>query len=389
MGHIQGTHRHEVILFPERLDDYISADNPVRFIDTFVDELDLETLGFQRVQAAATGRPAYHPGDLLKLYLYGYLYRLRSSRRLERETHRNVELLWLLKKLRPDHKTIAKFRRDNLNPMRQVCRAFTFLCKQLDLFSGELVAIDGSKFKAVNAKERNFTHSKLQRLFPQIEEHIEVYLKELDRSDNEEDQGTCGGARGEHLQDKIAEFKERKLLYQGFQGQLLASGQEQLSLTDPDSRAMRLGKGRGTEVCYNVQTAVDSKHKLILACEVTNDTSDRDWLSTMALQAKAVLERPFEAVADMGYYHGDEVKACLEAGITPYVARPITSANKKLGLFSKDDFCYDGVMPQKCLPPAKREPSHLQPTAATAPDNQDCCASAPGYTTAGTVVRVL
>jgi transposase len=343
VGHIQGTNRHEVILFPERLDDSISEDNPVRFIDTFVDELDLETLGFQRVKAAATGRPAYHPGDLLKLSLYGYLYRLRSSRRLERETHRNVAWLWLLKKLRPDHKTIAKFRRDNLNPMRQVCRAFTLLCKQLDLFSGELVAIDGSKFKAVNAKERNFTHSKLQRLLPQIDAHIEVYLQELERSDNEENQGTSGGARAEHLHAKIAELKERKLLYQAFQGQLLAGGQEQLSLTDPDSRAMKLGKGRGTEVCYNVQTAVDSKHKLILACEVTNDTSDRDWLSPMALQAKAVLERPCAAVADMGYDHGDEVKACVEAGITPYVARPITSANKKLGLFSKDDFRYDGA----------------------------------------------
>lgn len=279
MGHIQGTHRHEVILFPERLDDYISEDNPVRFIDAFVDELDLETLGFQRVKAAATGRPAYHPGDLLKLYLYGYLYRLRSSRRLEQETHRNIELLWLLKKLRPDHKTIAKFRRDNLNAMRQVCRAFTLLCKQLDLFSGELVAIDGSKFKAVNAKERNFTQSKLQRLLPQIDTHIEGYLKDLERGDTEEDQGTSGGARAEHLHAKIAGLKERKLLYQAFQEQLLASGEEQLSLTDPDSRAMKLGKGRGTEVCYNVQTAVDSKHKLILACEVTNDTSDRDWLS--------------------------------------------------------------------------------------------------------------
>jgi transposase len=343
VGHIQGAHRHEVILFPERLDDYISAENPVRFIDAFVDELDLETLGFQRVKAAATGRPAYHPGDLLKLYLYGYLYRLRSSRRLEQETHRNIELMWLLKKLSPDHKTIAKFRRDNLNAMRQVCRAFTLLCKQLDLFSGELVAIDGSKFKAVNAKERNFTQSKLQRLLPQIEAHIEVYLKELERGDTEEDQGTSGGARAEHLQAKIAELQERKLLYQAFQEQLLASGEEQLSLTDPDSRAMKLGKGRGTEVGYNVQPAVDAKHKLILACEVTNDPSDRDWLSPMALEAKAVLERPFEVVADMGYDHGDEVKACVEAGITPYVARPITSANQKLGLFSKDDFHYDGA----------------------------------------------
>jgi transposase len=343
VGHIQGTNRHEEMLFPERLDDSIAEENPVRFIDAFVDELDLATLGFQRVQAAATGRPAYHPGDLLKLYLYGSLYRLRSSRRLEQETHRNVELMWLLKKLRPDHKTIAKFRRENLNAMRQVCRAFTLLCKQLDLFSGELIAIDGSKCKAVHAKERNFTQSKLQRLLPQIEAHIEVYLKELERGDTEEEQGTCGGARAEHLQAKIAELKERQLLYQAFQEQLLASGQEQLSLTDPDSRAMKLGKGRGTEVCSNVQIAVDRKHKLVIANDVTNDPGDRAWLSPMALQAKAVLEHPCEVVADMGYYHGDEVKACVEAGITPYVVRPITSANKKLGLFSKDDFHYDGA----------------------------------------------
>jgi hypothetical protein len=279
----------------------------------------------------------------LTLYLYGYLYGRRSSRRLEQETHRNVELLWLLKKLRPDHKTIAKFRGDNLESLRQVCRAFTRLWKPLDLFSGELVAIDGSTCKAVNAKARHLTPSKLQRLLPQIDAHIEVYLKERDRGDTEEDQGISGGARAKHLHAKIAQLKERTLLYQAFQEQLLVRSQEQLSLTAPDRRAMTLGKGRGTEVCYNVPTAVDSQHKLILAGEVTTDTSDRDWLSPMALQATAVLERPFEVVADMGDYHGDEVKACVEAGITPYVARPITSANKKLGLFSKDDFRYAGA----------------------------------------------
>jgi hypothetical protein len=251
--------------------------------------------------------------------------------------------MWLLDKLRPDHKTIAKFRRDNLEPLRQVCRAFTLLCKQLHLFAGELVAIDGSTCKAVNAKERTFTQSKLQRLLPQNDAPIEGYLKELERGDTEEDHGTSGGARAEQLHAKIAGLKERNLLYQAFQEQLLASGEAPLSLTDPDSRAMKRGKGRGTEVCYNVQTAVDSKHQLILACEVTNATSDRDWRSPMALEAKAVLERPFEVVADRGYYHGDEVKACVEAGITPSGARPITSANKKLGLFSKDDFHYNGV----------------------------------------------
>jgi transposase len=341
MGFIYGAHRHEEILFPERLDDYIAAENPVRFLDAFVDHLDLAALGFQRATPAATGRPAYDPADLLKLYIYGYLYRLRSSRRLEQETHRNVELMWLLKKLRPDHKTIANFRKHNLAPLRRVCREFTLLCKQWDLLAGELVAIDGSKFKAVNAKARNFTPDKLTKLLAQIDQRIEGYLQDLDGQDSQDDAGTPGGAVADQVQAKIEALQQRKLLYSELQAQLEASGETQLSLTDPESRAMKLGKGRGIEVCYNVQTAVDSKHKLIVANDVTNDTSDRDWLSPMALQAKEVLGRPFEAVADVGDYHGEEVKTCLEAGIPPYGARPITSANEKLGLFSKDDFIYD------------------------------------------------
>src|SRR5919197_6422301 len=306
MAHIQGANRHEVIFFPERLADYIGVDNPGRFHDAFVDELDLEASGFQRAVPAATGRPGYAPGDLLKLYMYGYLYRLRSSRRLEQETHRNVELLWLLKKLRPDHKTIADFRKNNLKPLRQVCREFTWLCKQLDLFAGELVAIDGSKFKAVNAKARNFTPDKLTTLLQQIDQRVEGYLKELDGQDNQDEAGTPGGAVAANLQAKIEALQQRKLLYAGFQAQLETSGETQLSLTDPESRAMKLGKGRGTEVGYNVQTAVDSKHKLIIANDVTNDPGDRDWPSPMALQAQAVLSRGFDVVADVGYHHGEE-----------------------------------------------------------------------------------
>ena len=354
MGFIHGANRHEEILFPERLDDYIAAENPVRFIDAFVDHLNLTTLGFQRATPAATGRPAYHPADLLKLYIYGYLYRLRSSRRLEQETHRNVELMWLLKKLRPDHKTIADFRKNNLMPLRQVCRECTLLCKQLDLFAGELVAIDGSKFKAVNAKARNFTPDKLTNLLQQIDQRVEGSLQELDGQDHQDDAGTPGGAVADNVQAKIEALQQRKLLYADLQAQLEASGETQLSLTDPESRAMKLGKGRGTEVCYNVQTAVDRKHKLIIANDVTNDPGDRDWLSPMALQAKAVLGCPFDAVADVGSYHGEEVKTCLEAGITPYVARPITSANQKLGLFSKDDFTYDGATDTSQCPAGAR-----------------------------------
>jgi transposase len=354
MGFIHGANRHEAILFPERLDDYIAAENPVRFLDAFVDHLDLTTLGFERATPAATGRPAYAPADLLKLYIYGYLYRLRSSRRLEQETHRNVELMWLLKQLRPDHKTIADFRKNNLQPLRQVCREFTVLCKQLDLFAGELVAIDGSKFKAVNAKERNFTQDKLAQLLQQIDQRVTGYLQELDGQDHQDEAGTPGGAVADNVQGKIAALQQRKLFYTDLQAQLETSGETQLSLTDPESRAMKLGKGRGTEVCYNVQTAVDSKHKLIVANDVTNDPGDRDWLSPMALQAKDILGGPFDAVADVGYYHGVEVKTCLEAGITPYVARPITSANQKLGLFSKDDFTYDGATDTYQCPAGER-----------------------------------
>jgi len=219
MGFIHGANRHEEILFPERLDDSIAEENPVRFIAAFVDHLNLTPLGFQRATPAATGRPAYDPADLLKLYIYGYLYRLRSSRRLEQETHRNVELMWLLKQLRPDHKTIADFRKHNLKPLRQVCREFTVLCKQLDLFAGTLVAIDGSKFKAVNAKERNFTLDKLKHLLQQIDQRVEAYLKDLDGQDNEEDAGTPGGAVVENLQAKIEVLQQRKLLYADLQAQ--------------------------------------------------------------------------------------------------------------------------------------------------------------------------
>jgi transposase len=219
MGFIHGANRHEEILFPERLDDYIAEENPVRFIDAFVDHLNLTTLGFQRATPAATGRPAYHPADLLKLYIYGYLYRLRSSRRLEQETHRNVELMWLLKKLRPDHKTIADFRKNNLKPMRQVCREFTLLCKQLDLFAGERVALDGSKCKAVNAKERHFTADKLKNLLQQIDQRVEGSLKDLEGQDNADDAGTPGGTVADNVQAKIAALQQRKLLYVGLQAQ--------------------------------------------------------------------------------------------------------------------------------------------------------------------------
>ncbi len=336
MPHIQGADRHETLLFPPSLDEYIAADNPVRVIDAFVDQLDLQTLGFRRVVAKTMGRPAYYPGDLLKLYVYGYLNRTRSSRLLERETQRNVEVIWLLKKLTPDFKTIADFRKDNLEPIRGVCREFTLLCKELDLFGGELVAIDGSKFKAVNNRTRNFTPRKLERSLAEIDVAIAAYLAEMDTDDATEPPPEPIS----DLQTKIARLQQRRQQYEAYQHELAATGATQLSLTDPDCRSMPISQG--TEVGYNVQIAVDARYKLIVEHEVTNDVTDRAQLANMATQTQQMLEvEALDVVADVGYYDGPEVKSCLEAGITPYVAKPHTSRNQKVGLFTKADFVYD------------------------------------------------
>jgi hypothetical protein len=254
-----------------------------------------------------------------------------------------VELLWRRKTLRPDHNTIAHFRRDHLNPLREVCRALTLLCKQLDLFGGELVAIDGSKFRAVNAQGRNFTTAQLAKVIAQIDARVAGYLKELEAADEQDEVGTPGGARAAARQAKIAALSGRRLRYEDRQAELQRSGHDQRSLTDPDRRSMQGGNGGGTAVCYNVQTAVDAKHKLIVACDVANAPTDRNWLSPLALEAQAVLGGPFEAVAEVGYDHGHEVKQGLQAGITPSIARPITSAKQQLGLFSKDDFTYEAA----------------------------------------------
>lgn len=348
MGYIEGSDRDQQLLFPEALDDYVGTENPVRFLDAFVTSLDLAVLGFARAIPNETGRPAYDPGDLLRLYLYGYLYRLRSSRKLEQETHRNVELIWLLRKLHPDFKTIADFRRDNPHALKAVCRAFTLLCKQLDLFGGELVAIDGSKFRAVNNRQRNFSRPTLVRLLRGIDARIAEYLTGLDTHDQQEhtEAGTPSAAE---LQQKIDTLRARRETYSTLLAHLAASGATQISLTDPESRSMIAGAG--AEVCYNVQTAVDAKHHLIVAHDVTNAPTDREGLSAMATAANAVLAAPdLSVIADMGYYSGPEVVACLAAGITPTVPRPRTSANAKLGLFTKDDFTYDAPQDQYRCP---------------------------------------
>lgn len=347
MPFISRTSREEVLLFPEALDDYITAENPVRFIDAFISSLDLSELGFTRAEPAATGRPAYDPADLLKLYVYGYLNRVRSSRLLEREATRNVEVMWLIGKLTPDFKTIADFRKDNLAAIKAVCREFTLLCKKLELFGGELVAIDGSKFKAVNNRTRNFNQKKLERSIKQIDERITGYLNELDAADQE--QPETSRLTAAKLQEKINQLKERKLHYQALEKQLEESGEKQVSLTDPDSRSMPLSQG--ADVSYNVQTAVDSKHKLIVEHEVTNDVTDQAQLTVMAVRAKEMLDvESLDVVADRGYYDGDEVKKCAAAGITTYVSKPLTSVNTKRGLYTKQDFTYDVERDCYCCP---------------------------------------
>jgi transposase len=338
VAHIPGADRSQAVLLPEILDDYVRPDNPVRFLDAFVGQLDLGALGFQRAAPAETGRPGYDPGDLLRLYLYGYLHRIRSSRRLEQETHRNVELMWLLRRLTPDFKTIADFRRDHPAALKRVGREFLVLCRQLDLFGGELLAIDGSKFRAVNARDKSYTTARLATLQRDIDRTITRYLKELERRDAAET-GTEGPS-ADALQEKIAGLQLRQARYAALQRELAASGETARSLTDPDSRPMMSG-GR-IEVCYNVQTAVDAKHKLIVADDVTNAAGDRDQLSPLATAAQEALGGAAPVVvADQGYYHGAEIKTCLDAGLTPLVPRPRTSANEARGLFTKDDFVYD------------------------------------------------
>ena len=341
MDFIRGESRDQGTLFPERLDDYISEDNAVRFIDFFVDDLDMSALGFERNEPAWTGRRPYDPRDLLKLYIYGYLYQIRSSRKLERETHRNVEVMWLLRRLRPDHKTIANFRKDNPKAFKGVFRAFTAVCRRLSLFGGELIAVDGSKFKAVNAPQRNFTKDKLKRRLQEIEEKIERYLQELDAEDAQDAEASSASSEaGASIQEKMQHLKERKVTYTHLLDDLEARGETQVSLTDPDSRAMP--KSPQAKVGYNVQAATDDKHHLIVEQDVTNQANDKAQLSKISIGAKAALDvDACRVVADGGYYNGDTIKACVEEHIVPYVPKPDTSNSKSRGLYSKDDFIYD------------------------------------------------
>jgi transposase len=337
-GFIEGECRTQATLFPEALDEYIQEDNPVRVIDVFVDGLDLCALEF-KTEPADTGRPAYHPGVMLKLFIYGYLNRVQSSRRLERESGRNVELMWLLGRLGPDFKTIADFRKDNTKAIKRVCREFVLICRKLDLFADSLVAIDGSKFKAVNNRNRNFTQAKIKHRLKQIDESIARYLGQIESADRVDRTGAR--IKKEGLNEKISKLKQEVEQLNQVERDLKETPDGQVSLTDPEARSMATsGRGSGL-VGYNVQAAVDSKHHLILVHEVTNQGHDRAQLVNMATQAKAVLDKAeITVVADRGYYSGEQIKTCEEAGIKTYLPKPQTSGNQARGYFGKRDFIY-------------------------------------------------
>lgn len=337
---VEGMDRGQSTLFPECLEDWIDENNPVRVIDVFVDELDLAELGFDGVVPEVTGRPAYHPSVLLKLYIYGYLNRVQSSRRLEREALRNVEVMWLTSRLAPDHKTIADFRKDNGRAIGQVCARFIALCRAMGLLTEASVAIDGSKFKAVNNRDKNFTRAKMERRMAQIEESVARYLQQLDTADRQEPSEALK-TKTNRLKDTIAKLKEQMQHLGKLRVQMLAAPDQQISLTDPDSRSMATsGRGSGV-VGYNVQVAVETKHHLIIAHEVINEGSDRAQLSPMAKAAKAVLAvEKLDAVADRGYFSGEEILACDNAGVTVTLPKPMTSGMMARGRFGKQDFRY-------------------------------------------------
>lgn len=354
MAHITGKDRSQLLLLPAAVDDYVGPENPVRFIDAFVDSLDLEVAGFQRVKSGERGRPGYDPADLLKLYIYGYLNRIRSSRRLETETHRNLEVIWLLRQLRPDFKTIADFRRDNRNAFREVFRQFVRLCRELDLYGRELIAVDGTRIKAVNSCDRNFTQAKLKRELQRIDDRLDRYLEQMNEADADDSGGSADAETD--LQEKIASIRKRKEALERHRQTLGDSGEAQLSLTDPDSRSMHSGTRVG--VGYNVQIAVDTRHNLIAEQQVHSKVSDLGLLAETATAARENLAvEEIEVVADRGYYKIEDIEDCEAAGITPYVPKPDRSKARHSGHFMKSAFRYDAMIDAYICPAGQ----HLVP----------------------------
>jgi len=333
---IEGENRNQATLFPECLDDYITEDNAVRVVDVFIDGIDLSKLGFKTVPEI-TGRPAYNPATMLKLYVYGYLNRVQSTRRLEREAGRNLELMWLLARLVPDFKTIADFRKNNTKAIRLVCREFVMICRKMNLFSDAFVAIDGSKFKDVNSSARNFTHANIKRRLKEIDKSVDQYLKQIISADRLEE--SVAKNKTDRLENKIIKLRKEVERLNNMTAQFDATQAKQISLTDPDARAMK-ARGYAT-IGYNVQTAVDVKHHIIVAHEVTNEGTDRAQLKNMSVQAKdAIGSKKLSVVADRGYYSGKEIKSCEDDGIQTYLPKSQTSGNQAHGLFGKRDFIY-------------------------------------------------
>lgn len=341
MNFISGCDRQQRHFLPECIEDYVLADNPVRFIDAFVEELDLDKAGFAfpKQDGQQRGRPGYHPGLLLKLYLYGYLHQLRSSRRLEAECRRNLELIWLLGKLAPDFKTIADFRKDNHQAFKAVLREFNGLCRELELFGGQLIAIDGTKIKGQNAPSKNWSAAKLEKQMARLDEYLEDYLKALDQSDQQQQLSETGMSAAQ-IKDKVEQLKQKKQQLQSRLQQMQSSGQTQLSATDPDSRGMKGPQGH--VVGYNVQAAADAKHHLLVVSEVTNNGADQGQLAATAQAAKAELGlKGAEIVADGGYYAGADIKSCQEMGMEPLLPQVNNSPSERAGLYGKKDFAYD------------------------------------------------
>jgi transposase/ParB-like chromosome segregation protein Spo0J len=340
LGYIRGSERRQHILFPSTLDEYVEDANPVRVIAAFVGALEIEQLGFVRGAAAETGRPGYDPRQLMGLYIWGHLNKVRSSRKLERECGRNLEAMWLMENLRPDFKTIADFRKDNGEPIKQTVVQFRIWCQSEGLYGGELLAVDGSKFKAVNNRERNFTREKLAQVIERERERVEKYLKDIEAADQEEAEAPPEPQlSGEQLREKLNKLKERLTRHEQLEQALKESGESQISLTDGDARLMKTSKG--SDVCYNLQTVVDSKYKLIVAYEVTNDINDLGQLANMAKQGQAALGvKEVTVLADGGYFDGNTIKECEAAGITTFLPLPKSGAATKHGVFPADQFRY-------------------------------------------------
>lgn len=359
---IVGEDRQQTWMLPQSVEDYVGEDNPVRFIDAFVDGLDTKQIQME-VQPAATGRPRYAPLDLLKLYLYGYLNRVRSSRELERLTHRNLEVIWLLKRLRPDHKTISEFRRAHRTAFKQVFRQFNVMCRELKLFSAEIVAIDGSIFKAVNSKARNFTLTKLESLLKAVDTGIERYLKELELNDAPDENpgaATSGtkAASTQDLTDKLKALKAAKERYEQMLTQLEQSGRSQVSHTDADARLMKKSTSKDSIVGYNIQSAVDAGHHLIVDIEATTQGNDQGQLNATAQRAKTELGTDtLTVIADGGYYATNDLKAAEAQGIRVHVPAPADSMDKA-GLLARERFRHDKERDEYECPTGERLHRH-------------------------------